>query len=172
MTRNGTGWTATGNDRNQDYVGMQGQLWSETVRTAQQMEYMIFPRLLALAERAWHKADWELDYQPGRTFSSTSAQVNVDLLNADYAGFAQAMAVKELPKLDAAGVRYRIPVPGAINDGGALSMNTEFPGMPLQYSTNGSDFTAFTSGVTAAGVTAIRANSADGSRTGRIDSFP
>jgi len=172
VNRNGTNWTATGSTRNQDYVGMQGQLWGETVRTAQQMEYMIFPRLLALAERAWHKAEWELDYQSGQTFSGTTSQVNMDLLNADYAGFAQSMALKELPKLDAAGVRYRIPVPGAINDGGVLSMNTEFPGMPMEYSTDGSNFTTFTNGVAAGSVRAIRALSANGGRTGRVDSFP
>ena len=32
--------------------GIQGQLWSETVRRDEQAEYMIYPRLLALAERA------------------------------------------------------------------------------------------------------------------------
>ena len=41
--------------------GMQGQVWTETIRTAAQLEQMIYPRLLALAERAWHKADWELN---------------------------------------------------------------------------------------------------------------
>ena len=36
-------------------VGIQGHLWSETVRNPSQLHYMIFPRMLALAERAWHK---------------------------------------------------------------------------------------------------------------------
>ena len=31
---------------------MQGQVWSETIRTSGQLDYMVFPRLLALAERA------------------------------------------------------------------------------------------------------------------------
>jgi N-acetyl-beta-hexosaminidase len=42
-----------------DYIGMQGQLWSELIRTTEQLEYMTFPRLQALAERAWHRALWE-----------------------------------------------------------------------------------------------------------------
>ncbi|MDP5147389.1 family 20 glycosylhydrolase [Shewanella sp. ULN5] len=41
---------------------MQGQLWSEMIRSDQQAEFMFFPRLLALVERAWHKAEWELEY--------------------------------------------------------------------------------------------------------------
>ena len=172
VTLDGNSWTATGSDSNQGFIGMQGQLWGDTVRTAQQMEYMIFPRLLALAERAWHKADWELDYQPGQSFSDSSNLVDKDLLNADYAAFAQSLALKELPKLDAAGVRYRIPVPGASNQGGMLLMNTEFPGMPLQYSTDGSNFTDFNVGDTAGSVTDVRALSGNESRSGREDTFP
>lgn len=33
--------------------GMQGQVWSEYLNTVQQAQYMIFPRMLAMAERAW-----------------------------------------------------------------------------------------------------------------------
>ena len=42
-------------EKPENIVGMQGHLWSETVRTKEDMDYMIFPRLLAVAERAWHK---------------------------------------------------------------------------------------------------------------------
>ena len=172
VTRDGRSWTATGNDSNQGFIGMQGQLWGETVRTAEQMEYMIFPRLMALAERAWHKADWELDYQPGQTFSDSSNLVDKDLLDADYARFAQSLALKELPKLDAANVRYRIPVPGASNEGGVLIMNSEFPGVPLQYSTDGNNFTDYAPGNAADSVTDVRALTSSESRTGRQDTFP
>ena len=41
------------------FSGMQGHLWTEIVRTSEQMDFMNFPRVLALAERAWHKAEWE-----------------------------------------------------------------------------------------------------------------
>ncbi len=34
--------------------GMQGQAWAEVMRNDQQFEYMVYPRLLALAERVWH----------------------------------------------------------------------------------------------------------------------
>ncbi|MGL6121427.1 MAG: family 20 glycosylhydrolase, partial [Shewanella sp.] len=45
------------------FSGLQGQLWSETVRSDNTVEYMVFPRLLMLAERAWHQAAWEVPYQ-------------------------------------------------------------------------------------------------------------
>ena len=170
VNREGNSWTAAGNAANQGFVGMQGQLWSETVRTAEQFDYMVYPRLLALAERAWSKASWELDYVPGTTFSGTTNLVDKNARTADYAGFAAALGNKELKKLDAAGVRYRVSVPGASVAGGQLIMNSDLPGLPLEYSTNGTSFTPYTGTTSANGVVAIRARSADGSRVGRVDS--
>ena len=40
-------------------LGVQAQLWTETVRTKEQLHEMLFPRLLAFAERVWYKAPWE-----------------------------------------------------------------------------------------------------------------
>ncbi|MGH3626529.1 MAG: family 20 glycosylhydrolase, partial [Sciscionella sp.] len=36
-----------------DVIGVEGALWSETVRNISESEYMIYPRLLALAELGW-----------------------------------------------------------------------------------------------------------------------
>ena len=45
-------------------IGLQAQLWSETVITSDQMDYCLFPRLIAFAERAWNNnidsGNWEL----------------------------------------------------------------------------------------------------------------
>lgn len=172
VNREGRAWSATGSGDYQGFIGMQGHLWGETVRTAEQMEYMLFPRLFALAERAWAKGAWELDYQAGVTFSGSTNLVNKDVLNQDFATFAQALALKELPKLDAANIRYRIPVPGASNESGALVMNSSLPGLPLQFSTDGNTFSNFTAGNPAGAVTAIRATTPNASRVGRADSFP
>ena len=171
VTREGRSWSGSGDTANQGYRGMQGQLWSETVRTPEQFEYMVFPRLLALAERAWSTGSWELDYVPGQTFSGDSNLVDKAALTADYASFAAALATKELPKLDAAGIQYRIPVPGAVSTGGVLQMNSDIPGLPLQYSTDGSTFQPYVAGTSAGSVVAVRATSATGSRTGRADTL-
>lgn len=46
-----------------DYIqGVQANVWAEYITTAEHMEYMIYPRLLALAEVAWTQSDkknWE-----------------------------------------------------------------------------------------------------------------
>ena len=172
FNREGNGWSATGNDPAQNFLGMQGQLWSETVRTPEQFDYMVFPRLLALAERAWHKADWELDYVQGRTFSNATNLVAKQTLVEDYATFAAALGTKEFRKLDTAGIQYRIPVPGASNTAGTLSINSEVPGLPLEYSLDGTNFSPLTASTSATGVVAIRAKSGNGARAGRADAFP
>ena len=170
VNRDGNSWTAAGNATNQGFVGMQGQLWSETVRTPEQFDYMVFPRLLALAERAWSRGTWEQDYVPGVTYSGTTSLVDKNALNDDYARFAAALGYKELRKLDAAGIRYRVSVPGANVNGGQLNMNSDLPGLPLEYSTDGTSFQPYTGVTSAAGVVAIRARSADNARVGRVDS--
>jgi hexosaminidase len=42
-------------------IGLQANLWTERVRTRERLDYMIFPRLIALAERAW-TSDANLQY--------------------------------------------------------------------------------------------------------------
>jgi len=81
------------------YSGILGCMWSETIRTADQMDFMLFPRLLALAERAWHKASWEDD----------NKMENID---KDWKSFATFVVKHELRRLEKLGIKYRIPLPG------------------------------------------------------------
>jgi len=78
---------------------MQAQLWSELIASSDDLHYMVFPRLLAVAERAWHKADWE---------SGSDAP-----LADDWSRFCSVLGHRELPRLDSKRIRYRIPPPGA-----------------------------------------------------------
>ena len=82
---------------------MSGALWSETVRTADQMHGMIFPRLLALAERAWHKASWE-------TVKDNAERVKQR--DKDWEKFANTLGYKELARLDKMKISYYLPPPG------------------------------------------------------------
>ena len=43
-------------------LGVQANLWTERVRTGERLGYMVFPRLIALAERAWTTQE-RLDYE-------------------------------------------------------------------------------------------------------------
>ncbi|MFC6634967.1 family 20 glycosylhydrolase [Microbulbifer taiwanensis] len=166
--RDGNAWSATAPaaDFAERVRGIQGQLWSEAVRTDAQVEYMIFPRLLALAERAWHRADWELSPVAGQQFSAETDTVDKAALAADWREFAATVGNKELLKLDLGGVGYRIPVPGAVSEGGELKMALPFPGLPLEYF-DGDHWQPVDGEILAEGVRAVRARSADGRRAGR-----
>ncbi|WP_323813213.1 family 20 glycosylhydrolase [Cellvibrio sp. NN19] len=116
--------------------GIQGQVWSETIRTAAQLEQMIYPRLVPLAERAWHKAAWEGD----RPDAAARA--------ADWATFAVQLTNKELPKLAALGGDFYLPPPGAVIEKGELLANTSLPGLAIEISLNqGETWVAYTGAV-------------------------
>lgn len=89
------------------FEGMQGQLWSELVRKPDQMDCMIYPRLLPLAERAWHKASWESEEKEDSKKKQETS---------DWTLFANSLGYRELEKLDRMGVAYHIPPPGARYD--------------------------------------------------------
>lgn len=90
--------------------GMQGQAWAEVIRNDQQFEYMVYPRLLALAERAWHRADWERPYKEGERYKLGETNLVDKLaLARDWQGFASVVEQRELPKLKRAGIGYRAP---------------------------------------------------------------
>ncbi|MBD2826639.1 beta-N-acetylhexosaminidase [Xenorhabdus szentirmaii] len=115
--------------------GISGQSWSETVRTDEQMEYMIYPRLLPLAERAWHQASWELNYQQGREYKGgITHYVDMNVLNRDWERFANLIGQYELAKLDKANISYRLPVPGGRVVEGMFEANIALPGVAIQYS--------------------------------------
>ena len=83
---------------------MQAQIWTEVTRTLENFDYMIFPRLLALAERAWHKASWE---------SIDDVTRRNEERDADWQEFANALGSKELARLDELGIMYALRPPGA-----------------------------------------------------------
>ena len=108
--RDGNPFQATGTGAAPRIHGMQGQAWGEVMRNDRFLEYMVYPRLLALAERAWHKADWELPYAAGVSYElGVTHHVNMNSLNQDWAGFATVLKQRELPKLARAGIGYRQP---------------------------------------------------------------
>jgi len=103
--------------------GMQGQAWGEIMRTDQQFEYMVYPRLLALAERAWHRADWERPYREGERYKlGETDHVDKLALARDWQGFASVVEQRELAKLKLAGVGYR-PLPPVPADSGIAKLD-------------------------------------------------
>lgn len=100
-------------------IGVQGQLWSETVRGPEWMEHYIFPKALGMAERAWNS---------DTTYSR--------------AAFNRVLESHELPYLTGRGVNVHMRQPGIkIADGKAL-MNSPYAGGVIRYTLDGSEPTA------------------------------
>ena len=81
------------------FPGIQAHVWTERIRTRSQLDEMLFPRLIAFAERAWHRALWEQSAQKPSS--------------ADWTTFANKLGQKELKRLENRGISYYLPLPGA-----------------------------------------------------------
>ncbi|KAH9512778.1 hypothetical protein Btru_038173 [Bulinus truncatus] len=106
-------------------VGMEATVFSETTRTKDQLHGRLFPRLLAMSERAWHQANWE---------SQSKGEERDRLLKEDWYSFARAVGYRELKRLDKMGVMYNIAPPGARVERGLLLTTSLYPGLRVHYS--------------------------------------
>ncbi|UCG86417.1 MAG: carbohydate-binding domain-containing protein [Gemmatimonadota bacterium] len=114
-------------------VGMQAQLWSETVKGQDMLEYYYLPKMLGLAERAWYgQADWG---------DIADREERNEAIDAVWNAFANSLGKREFPRLDRlhGGYNYRLAPPGAKVENGRLVVNTAYPGMEVRYTTDGSD---------------------------------
>jgi hexosaminidase len=102
-------------------LGGQGNIWTEYIETGDKVEYMAFPRMLAMSEAVWSQKE-----------------------NRNYRDFYDRM-IATLPRLEKQGVNFRIPEP--IDVGGFLLNETEayafgvrppFPGAKVYYTKDGS----------------------------------
>lgn len=148
-------------------MGMQAQLWSETVRSDAQVDYMLFPRLLGLAERSWAaKPTWEPAYVAGTSFAFGDGKVNLAAVQADWREFA-GRAGAALRQMDRSGVAYRLAPPGARISAGRLEANSELPGVPIEYRSGEGPWQPYAGPVAVRGSVSVRTRSPDGRRPGR-----
>ncbi len=120
-------------ENRKNIIGMQVQLWTETVKGQDMMEYYVLPKLFAFAEKAWSAAPaWENDANLAGRISKIQAGWNV---------LANRIGQRELPKLDVlfGGYKYRIPLPGAVVENGMVKANIAFPGLIIRYTYDGSE---------------------------------
>ena len=116
-------------------IGLQGAVWSERVLGPGMMEYFFFPRAIAIAERAWAaEPAWE----------STCTGIFSTEFDRDFNQFANELGQREFARMDAlyGSFNFRIPPPGAVIENGRLKANTNFPGLAIRYTTNGSEPTS------------------------------
>ena len=155
-------------ENKKNIIGVQAQLWSETIKGDQMLEYYYLPKIIGFAETAWSERDWETIANRDEREKETVKAWNV---------FTNILARKELPRLNSifGGYHYRIPLPGAVVENGLLKANVEFPGLDLRFTTDGSEPTIesslFAGPVEVSGTVKIRAFDAVGnsSRTSAIE---
>lgn len=133
--------TFIGKDRLTEYgaqniPGIQSALWAETVKTPAQLEYLLLPKLLGMAERAW-AADpaWAREKDEAKAAS---------MYNEAWSVLANTIGKRELRRLAVfnGGYQYRIPTPGAIVENGKVLANVQLPGLVIRYTTDGKEPTA------------------------------
>jgi hexosaminidase len=163
----------------QRFLGIQGQLWSENTRNDDTAEHKIFPRLLALAERAWHLPKWTVPYNyKGGIYSKETQAFTTDMKKSrddNWRLFANVLGKKELPKLDLAGIDYRLPTVGAVIEQGVLKANIAFPGIIIEYQLQNANAEAqswqeYSEPIKVDSGVLVRSRSVNGGRTGRITS--
>lgn len=100
-------------------LGVQGQVWSETIRNGAHLEEMLFPKMLGLAERAWN---------PDSTYSERDFH---------------AVILKEIPKWNIGGPAYHVRQPGVkIEDGRYVKLNSPYPDAEIRMTFDGTEPTA------------------------------
>lgn len=129
----GKGKTALTASGRENIKGVQAQLFAETIRGFQWVEYYIFPKVMGLVERGWnaHPA-WE-------TLSGVAEQQAFD---RDLSLFYEKISVKEMPYWSRIGVNFRLPHPGLSVRNGLLYANTSIAGGQIRYTTDGTEPTA------------------------------
>lgn len=120
-------------DAKENILGLEAQLWGETVKGGDMAEYYIFPKLLGFAESAWAKErEWE-------------RQDDLELMDREiekgWNRFSNTIAQREYPKLARwnGGYVYRIAPPGVRVQNDTIKANVNFPGLELRYTTDGSE---------------------------------
>lgn len=130
-----------GKDRLTEYgmsniLGIQGLLWAENLRSSERQDYMLLPKMLSLAERAWAKnPDWAVVKDQVKAGKMYEESWNL---------FVNQLGSRELPRLDYfhGGFNYRIPAVGLKIDKGTIMANCQIPGMEIRYSMDGKEPTS------------------------------
>lgn len=107
--------------------GVQGQLWAETIRNYEMIEYYLFPKMFGLIERGWNASpDWQNDVDEKR-------------YKEDLIRYNTKIGLKELPLLEKRNVNFRLSQVGIKSEGGKLYLNSAYNGTELRYTTDGTE---------------------------------
>ncbi len=116
--------------------GIEAPLFAETLYDATRLDFMLMPRMLAAAERAW---------APDPAWTTESDPLRATRLHAqEWSRFTAQLGFNVLPRLDVElpQLHYRLPPPGLKRSGDTVLVNEQIPGLTLRYTLDGTEPTA------------------------------
>jgi hexosaminidase len=114
-------------------MGVSGQLWTETVKSSEMLEYYLFPKMLGYIERAWvGDPAWSEAESEAEMKKKRQEEWNV---------FVNLIGQREIPRLETilGGINHRIPKPGVLVKEGWIHANVQTPGLVIRYTQDGTD---------------------------------
>lgn len=124
------GKTALTAEGKKNILGVQGQLFAETIRSFNGVEYLLFPKIMGLAERGWNACPaWEKlrGVQERQAFDKALAL------------YYEKISDMEMPYWAKNGINFRLPHPGLQVKDGKLYANTAIHGAEIRYTMDGSE---------------------------------
>ena len=115
-----------------NFLGIQGQLWTETVRNEEIFDELMYPNLIVLAEKAWSQQD---------QWTKNLSSQNIDeIMTKEWSYFVNTLGHRILNHLSFLydGVNFDLPKPGGFIKNDILFVNSVFPGMDIRFSRDGS----------------------------------
>jgi hexosaminidase len=121
------------NPSNRDnIIGIQSQIWSETIRNEGILDYMFMPNIIVFAQKAWSK-----DPKWMKILDKSKREQTLDY---EWNKFTNTIGQRVLPIIDNiyGGLSYDLPKPGGIIKNDSLYANSAFPGLNIKYTLDGS----------------------------------
>ena len=119
-------------DKRDNIIGVQSQIWSETIRNEEILDYMFMPNIIVFSQKAWsHDNSW---------MDITNNDIKREKIDNEWNKFANNVGQRVLPIVDNifGGLSYDLPKPGGRVMNDTLYANTVFPGLNVKYTLDGS----------------------------------
>ena len=126
-------FTQLSNEGKKNILGISGQVWTETIKGPEMLEYYILPKMLGFVERTWVGDPVWSENEDLETLKTARSK--------SWNQFVNLVAQKELPKLEKmdGGWNLRLPRPGVQVKNGFVLVNSEIPGLLIRYTDDGSE---------------------------------
>ena len=119
-------------ENRENIIGIQSQIWSETIKSEDILDYMFMPNIIVFSQKAWsNDPKW-------MTISDQGLRRKT--LQKEWNNFANNIGQRLLPIVDNIfeGLKYDLPKPGGVIINDSLFANSAFPGLHIKYSLDGS----------------------------------